>query len=267
MIELKPINEYSNSTPPNSEYQILEHPSGNRNRSIELALFNEHRFAFYYWLKWNLKDDKKVVPDLITFDWHQDLVYPCGSIKGELESLDLTNKFEVSFFAWARLNSLNDDHIMAATYLNQLNDIWVVCKQNHLSGYTDRVFIDYQGKEHTIRKFPDKDKLFEQLVCSKTSNLYLDLDLDYFTIENCTSNDRQKFTYMKEKEIEKIFSVDSDFMRWIFQRMDGFTIALEPKHTGGITHSLRYLSLLNRILFSGDILHWDCNWNHLKRNK
>jgi len=51
MIEVKPRNEYSNSKPPNSDYQILSHPSGNISKSFELALFNEHRFAFYYWLK------------------------------------------------------------------------------------------------------------------------------------------------------------------------------------------------------------------------
>jgi hypothetical protein len=263
MIEVKPRNKYSNSTPPNSEYQILSHPSGNQSKSIELALFNEHRFAFYYWLKWNLKNDIKVVPDLITFDWHQDLVYPCDTIKSELENLDLKNKFEISLFSWARLNSLNDDHILAATYLNQLNDIWVVCKQNHFSDWDDEEIIDYKGNKHTIRKFPNKDKLYEQLKISKISNLYLDIDLDFFTIENSTSNDKQKFTYMRKEEIENILSVESDFMRWLFQRMDGFTIALEPEHTGGISKSLKYLSLLNKILFKGEILHWHCKWKHL----
>jgi hypothetical protein len=52
-------------------------------------------------------------------------------------------------------------------------------------------------------------------------------------------------------------------MKWIFQRMDGFTIALEPEHMGGISKSLKYLSLLNKILFDGEILHWDCKWKHL----
>ena len=267
MIEVKPRNEYSNSTPANSEYQILGHPSGNHSKSIELALFNEHRFAFYYWLKWNLKKDFKTAPDLITFDWHQDLAYPCETIKNELENLDLNNKFEISLFSWARLNSLNDDHILAATYLNQLNDIWVVCKQNHFSDWDDDEIIDFHGKKHTIRKFSNKDKLFEQLVNSKISNIYFDIDLDYFTIENSTSNDKHRFTYIRKKEIEEIFSIDSDFMRWLFQRMDGFTIALEPEHTGGISKSLKYLSLLNKILFEGEVLHWDCNWKHLKHNK
>jgi len=266
MIKVEPRNEYSNSAPANSEYQILGHPSGNKNKSIELALFNEHRFAFYYWLKWNLQNNIRKAPDLITFDWHQDLIYPCDTIKSELENLDLKSKFEISLFSWARLNPLNDDHILAAAYLNQLNDIWVVCKQNHCSDWDDEEIIDFQGKKHRIRKFPNKAELFKKLTTYKISNIFLDIDLDYFTIENSTSNDKHRFTYMNKKEIEEIFSINDDFMRWIFQRMDGFTIALEPEHTGGISISLKYLSLLNKILFEGNILHWDCKWKHLTNN-
>ncbi len=267
MIKFQPRNKYSNATPPNSEYQILEHPSGNLSRSIELSLFNDHRFAFYYWLKWNLKNENKISPDLITFDWHQDLAYPCDSIKNELIELDLKNMFEVSMFSWARLNSLNDDHILAAAYLDQIKDIWVVCKQTHFSGWEDEEIIDYKGKLHKIRKFPDRDSLFEKLKKTNIANLYFDIDLDYFTIENSTSNDKHKFTYMRKKDIENIFSIESEFMQWIFKRMDGFTIALEPEHTGGISMSLEYLSLLNKILFNGEILHRDCKWKHLRKVK
>jgi hypothetical protein len=46
-------NDYC-SWPANSYFQILRHPSGNLSKSIELAIFNEHRFAFYYWIRWNL---------------------------------------------------------------------------------------------------------------------------------------------------------------------------------------------------------------------
>lgn len=266
MIEVKPRNKYSNSTPANSDYQIMSHPSG-KNESIELALFNEHRFAFYFWLKWNLKNKVKNIPDLITFDWHQDLGYPCETIKSELEKLDLKNPFEISFFAWARLNSLNDDHILAAAYLNQINDIWVVCKQNYSHSWENEEIKDYLGNIHTIRKYPDKDKLFNDLKNSQISNLYFDIDLDYFTVENSTSNDKHKFTYMHKDEIKAIFANESEFMKWIFQRMNGFTIALEPEHTGGIKKSLKYLSLLNSILFKGSILHWNCEWKHLKQKR
>lgn len=263
MINIKPRNKYGNSTPANSDYQILSHPSGNNQRSIELAIFLEHRFAFYYWCKWNSRNQRDSAPDLITFDWHQDLVYPCSTIKSELQKLDLKNKFEVSFFSWARLNSLNDDHIMAATYLNQIKNVWVVCKQGHISGMNNEEIIDHEGNKHIIRKFSDKSSLFKQLKNSQVSEIYLDIDLDYFTIDNISSNDKFSFSYMSNKEIREIFSGESEFMKWIFQRLEGFTIALEPEHTGGIKKSLEYLSLLNDMLFEGDIMHSNCKWKHL----
>ncbi len=264
MINLKPRNRFGSNTPPNSYYQILNHPSG-KGECVELALFNEHRFCFYFWLKWNLKNENKESKDLITFDWHQDLVYPCEVLKKELEELDINNLFEVSIFSWSRLNQLNDDHILAAAYLNQLNDIWVVCKQKQLDNWEDEFLIDYKGKTHTIRKFPNKEKLFESLKQSNVENLYFDIDLDYFTIENCTSNNKHKFTYMTDIEIKNIFSPNSDFMKWIFERMCGFTIAIEPEHTGGILKSSEYLKLLNSIFFEGELLHWDCKWKHLNK--
>ena len=247
MVKFELINKYSNASPPNSDYQILRHPSGEKKDCIELALFNSHRFAFFYWIKWNLASKLTKCPDLITFDWHQDLAYPEDATKEELKNLDLKNKLETSFFSWARLSPLNDDHIIAAAYLNQIGNIWVVCKQNQFSDWEEKESMDYKGNIHKIRKFPNKDALFENLLKSDISNLYFDIDLDYFTIENSTSNDRHKFTYMSNNTIENIFSIESDFMQWIFARMNGFTIALEPEHTGGILKSLKYLSILNKI--------------------
>lgn len=263
MVKFELINKNSNANPPNSEYQILIHPSGKKSDCIELALFNDHRFAFFYWIKWTLKTEINKIPDLITFDWHQDLAYPEDIMKDELKYLDLNNNLEVSFFSWARLSTLNDDHIIAAAYLNQIKDIWVVCKQNRFQNWNEKEYVDYQGNIHRIRKFPNKEALFEKLLKSHVNNIYFDVDLDYFTIENLTSNSGHKFTYMSKKEIEKIFSVESEFMRWIFERMDGFTIALEPEHTGGILKSLKYLSILNKILFDGEIHNWNCRWKHL----
>jgi len=266
MIEVKPRHKFSNSTPPNSYYQILMHPSGKLNKTIELALFNEHRFCFYFWLKWNSRNENLQPTDLVSFDWHQDLVFPCEGLKSELEKLDFKNLYEVSLFSWTRLNSLNDDHILAAAYLDQINDIWIVCKQSHINNWKDEYLTDFKGKIHTIRKFPSKEELFENLKKSNVSNIYFDIDLDYFTIENSTSNDKHKFTYMTDNEIENIFSTENEFMKWVFERMNGFTIAIEPEHTGGFSKSSEYLKLLNSIFFHGELLHWDCKWKHLKNN-
>lgn len=265
LIKFELRNEYC-SSPPNSQCQILRHPSGNRNKSIELALFNEHRFAFYYWIKWNQQNKNNNIPDLITFDWHQDLAYPCEEEQKELRNLDLKKMFDVSLFSWSRLNPLNDNHILSAAYINQINNVWVVCKQKHFSNWEDEELVDYDGNLHTIRKFPDQESLFTELKKSKIRNLYFDIDLDYFTIENSSSNDKHKYTFMKNKDIEKMFNIENDFMKWICERMDGFTIALEPECTGGILKSLKYLKLLNKIFFTGEILHDRCEWKHLSNN-
>jgi hypothetical protein len=260
MLNLKLRNPFC-SSPANSNYQVLMHPSGDRQKTIECALFNEHRFAFYYWIKWN--QENKTIPDLITMDWHQDLVYPEKHEKKELEKLNLDDLFEPSFYSWARLNPLNDNHILSATYLNQLNDIWVVCKQNSYDNWEDEKITDFQGMEHCIRKFPDIDSLLSKITKASIESIYFDIDLDYFTIENSTSNDKQFFTYVAEEEVYKIFNNESQFMKWLFQRMDGFTIALEPTHTGGISKSYIYLKLLNELLFDGDLLYDRLAWKHL----
>lgn len=50
MVEVKPRNKYSNSTPPNSEYQILSHPSGNRSKkkSSENRIHESHKNKMSY---------------------------------------------------------------------------------------------------------------------------------------------------------------------------------------------------------------------------
>ena len=146
----------------------------------------------------------------MTFDWHQDLTYPCEEEQKELRDLDLENMFEVSLYSWSRLNPLNDNQILSAAYINQINNIWVVCKQNHFSDWNIEEIVDFQGKKHTIRKFPDQQSLFNELKKNNIKNLYFDIDLDYFTIENSTSNDKHKFTYMKNKDIENLFSIEKE---------------------------------------------------------
>ena len=91
--------------------------------SVSLAMFNDHRFAFYFWALW-AKEHQTI--DLVTLDWHQDLVYPEDYQKEELKALNIDNTFETSFYAWARLSTLNDDHIVAAMYKNIIGNVYVV---------------------------------------------------------------------------------------------------------------------------------------------
>ena len=225
---------------------------------MELAVFNHHRFAFYYWIRWNL--DKQIRPDLISFDWHQDLAYPEEEDKKELRNLDANNPFEVSFFSWARLNSLNDNHIMSAVYLNLLRNVYVVCKQSSFDEFEDEEFLDFQGTKHFIRKFKDSQSLCAAVEQEQINDVYFDIDLDYFTIENSSTNDKQRFTYMNHKQINEIFNPSGELMKWIFKRIQGFTIALEPEHTGGVEKSLRFLVLLEKLLFTKSIGNRENDW-------
>ncbi len=87
-----------------------------------------------------------------------------------------------------------------------------------------------------------------------------DIDLDYFTVENISSNDKQYFSYMSDKSIKGLFNPNNPLMQWILKRISGFSIALEPEHCGSIQKSMKYLSLLESILFTGSIFNNKTKW-------
>lgn len=265
MIDYSPFNEYTNSEPANSYHQILSHPIA-ENGVIELGLFNHHRFAFYYWAKWKLeflKNRKTYNLDLISFDWHQDLVYPCDYHKSNLSKIDLENLFEVSFYSSYKLNPLNHDHIMSAVYLDLINDVWVLCKQGT---FEDEYLIDCKGKKHTIRKFKTEQELKKALFKSNIENVFFDIDLDYFTITNNLEVEK-KISYMKDKDIKEAVSLDNELIKWIFNRVNGITLALEPEYTGGISKSLKYLSIIEKSWFNKSLGNWNVSWKHKKENE
>ncbi len=242
--------------PPNVVEQILDHPTG-IDKVIELGLFNEHRFSFYFWAKWNIKLEK--APNLITFDWHQDLAYPEDKEKAELAKIELTKLEEVSFYSWNHLNLLNDNHILSAAYLDLINDIWVVCKQDN--GFEERELIDFKGKKHKIMLFKTEKELYKSINEEEINSLFFDIDIDFFTVENSTSNDKDFYSYIKAGKMNKTFSIESDLIKWIFYRVEGITIALEPEHTGGIDKSIEFLRKLEDFWFSNSIGNNKCNWS------
>ncbi|MDR1501293.1 MAG: hypothetical protein LBT43_02410 [Prevotella sp.] len=184
-----------------------------------------------------------------------------------MAKLDLQNLFEVSFYAWAKLYPHNDNHIVSAAYLNLIGDIYVVCKQTHYGKIDDGVkkFKDVHGNVHYIRKFETHEKLMKYVESKSIKQIYFDIDLDYFTIENSTSNDKQYFTYMKDKDIKEIFNLDSPLMQWVIERIEGMTIALEPEHTGSVNKSIKYFNLLEKQFFNGSVFQWKTTWKHLKK--
>lgn len=255
-------------SPCGSLVDIVSHPFEHLTKSIEVAVFNEHRYAFFFWNKWLLNLRKKNIeikpPALVSLDWHQDLIYPNKLEKEWLRQLDLSSKGDVSLFCWAKLNPLNDGHIMAAAYLNLIGNVYINCRQGRFADdWKDETIVDINGNTHCIKKFKDYSALESTLLKSNEETVFFDIDLDYFTVKNGLSDGKFKFTYLSDKEVVDLLSPDRPLINWIFERMEGFTIALEPQHTGGLLKSNKYLGLLNKIYFKPGLFAYRSNWKHV----
>jgi hypothetical protein len=203
---------------------------------------------------------------LVSLDWHQDLVYPSDTEKKWLKALNLKNNADVSFFSWARLNPLNDGHIMAAAYLNLIGNVYVNCRQGRFDGdWEDESITDIYGNIHIVKKFKEFSGLETSLLSSNENSVFFDIDLDYFTIKNGLSDGKFKFTYLSDNEIKKLLSTNRPLIKWIFDRIDGFTIALEPEHVGGLLKSNKYLGLIDKIYFNPGLFSYRSNWKHVTK--
>ncbi|WP_256009464.1 hypothetical protein [Desertivirga xinjiangensis] len=238
--------------------EILLHPF-QRDHCIELALFQEHRFAFYYWLKWtnNLLTE---IPSLISYDWHQDLAPPYKDELEELQELDTTNRAEVALYTWAKLSHFNDVQIRAALLLNKLKDVYVICRQD-VGRKAKEEIRDIYGNVHTINIFRSTEAFDAYVPCIEDQKVYLDIDLDFFTFGNPTSGkspfNTKGYTYMKQAAIKELFSANSETLRWILRRLAGFTIATEPEFCGGLKKSNYFLGILDNIFFTPSLFHRD----------
>lgn len=262
MIKYEPLFKETTHYPPGASLVYLTHPYYIHRDSVSLAMFNDHRFAFYFWSLWAKKRQDPI--DLVTLDWHQDLAFPEESQKEELETLDIENTFETSFYSWARLSPLNDDHIASAMYKNIIGDAYVICKQDMDRRNHDEHIIDMYGNTHTIKKFTTPLGAYNYLRNTNIDKVFFDIDLDYFTIENISTNCNQKTSFTKKNEIEQLINSQSDFMWWVLERIQGFTIALEPEFTGGHTKAMKLFCIIEKTLFTGSILKNTTTWRHLK---
>jgi len=237
--------------PPGCMRDILLHPFYT-NECIELALFQEHRFAFYYWLKWT-NEDFPEIPSLISYDWHQDLAPPYDDELPELQQLDTANKAEVALYTWTKLSHHNDVQIRAAILLNKVKDVFVICRQD--VGRKEReVIIDFYGNPHTIHIFRDIKHFDSHIPNIRDKRVYFDIDLDFFTYGNPTSAkspfDLNRYTYMKKDDAQATFSPDNPTIKWILKRLAGFTIATEPEFCGGLKKSNYYLKIIEELYFT-----------------
>ncbi|MDH6309435.1 hypothetical protein M2451_002679 [Dysgonomonas sp. PFB1-18] len=262
-------------TPPGTLTQNLSHPFLEAGNGIELSLFYDHRYAFFFWNKWTrrilTKEPKSNPPCLVSVDWHQDLAWPTKGQKKWLDVLDISSNKDVSLYAWANLSHINDEQIVAAAYLNLIGNIYVHCRQGSDHRWEDQSYIDKYGNEHIIKRFKDYDELENYLLKSSESKVYFDIDLDYFTINNPLNAVGKNFSYMPKKEIIEMLKIERPLISWIFQRLQGFTIAIEPEHTGGLLKANKILEIIDRLyfkpsLFSNYAWQWEkhTNWKHSK---
>ena len=251
--------------PPGSAYSIIAHPSG-KNEAIEVAIMREHRFAFYYWFKWSSLKGQKISknskpPALISIDWHRDLCQPCDSEKTDLKNLNLESYKDVAIFSWFNLNPLNDGHILAAAYLNLIGDIFVLCKQDR---EIEPDFIDCYGNTHTVKCFSTSDELYDAISKTNYTAIFFDIDLDYFTESNDPCGGGKELTVVTESEVSILLSSDQKLMKWLFERMEGMTIATEPEFCGGLSNSNIIYNTVDATLFNSTLFsHSNSSWSHL----
>lgn len=253
-------DEYS--LPPGCKCSILAHPSGS-NESVEVALFQDHRYAFFFWSRWTRQLDlEDRPPALISLDWHEDLVWPEGPELDELTNLDQGDVRELSLFCWESLIPSNDGHILAAAYLNLVGDIYIVRKQS--KSEEEFGFMDVKGGEHRVRCFDTIDELMDKLKGASVDRIFLDIDLDYFTESGDSCGGGQDVEMVADEVVKGILNPKGEFFRWAFERFAGMTVATEPEYCGGIVSSNHLLSLLSECLFHPQLLADDAAWKHFQ---
>ena len=250
-------NKYS-CKPPNAFEEILVHPSG-KDDSIEKAVIGDHRFAFYYWLKWKkrlIKKKKLSIPStLISIDFHRDLAAPTEIEKKELTELNIHNLSDVSNFVWARLNLNNDGHILASAYLNLIGDVILLKQQG-----SDNIFVfkDQFGNNHRVFETTDYELFANEILKLETKCFYLDIDLDYFTNGIEDSGIKKTVTLFSNDKISSILNTKNQLFTHLLPKVEGMTFATEPYYCGGIQNSSHLLRCVDSCFFTKE-----GEWKHL----
>jgi hypothetical protein len=69
---------------------------------------------------------------------------------------------------------------------------------------------------------------------------------------------------MEDNDILSLLDINSEFMQWIFQRMEGMTIATEPEWCGGLINSNKIYKVVDNALFDFQLFSKNTKWKHLK---
>ena len=257
------LNEYNRYLdPPGCEESYVSLP-GNDSGCCTVGIVHEHRFAFYFW---GLYSSDKRLPHaaLISIDAHDDAGVPHEVIPDDLDNLNFQNRTELGLFAWLRLRSLNDGHILPALYLDIFSDVYVLLNDREDSAAFKTNRSEHQQKDrnglmHTVKYYRNP----EELLCDlpKGSPIYLDIDLDYFAIKNPDAEPvLGSENLVPDADIRSFLSINGPLLGPILNRIIGLTIALEPEYCGGLVNSLHVLDILNKELFGGTLCTNSCEW-------
>lgn len=251
-------------SPPGCTNDFIAHPT-RRDKAVEIGVVLQHRFAFFYWLKWHAERTPTAPPpNLLTIDWHDDVGGDCDFTPAQLKTLNPKDGNELSLFCWAGLRSLNDGQIAPAQYLNAIGDVYVVLKQygsrrKMYEEYRKRTQKDLDGNAHQIHYYDSPEDFLDEHGDDPVHPLVLDLDLDYFTTA-ANSGEHGAQERVSDRAIRKVVSPDGPLMRWVFPRLHGFTIALEPKYCGGVHNCAHILDVVGSTLCDPPLLSAGMKW-------
>jgi len=259
---LKDININGWLNPPGCESSIVSLPVHN-NACCTVGIVHEHRFAFYFWGLYSIEKDSPHAA-LISIDAHDDVGVSDEVIPDDLDNLNIHNRVELGLFAWLKLRSLNDGHILPALYLNFFSDVYVLLNDREDSAAfktsrTAQQQRDRNGRTHTVKFHQNSGKLLYDL--PPDCSVFLDIDLDYFAVDNPHAGSiLGSENLVPDAEIRSTLSIDGPLLGPILNRIVGLTIALEPEYCGGLVNSLHVLDILNQELFEGTLCTNSCKW-------
>jgi len=215
---------------------------------VKIAIFNEHRTAFYFWAK-AMHNRYAPVPDLITIDLHTDTNDP-DHIE-LLRDIDLNSSYEVSQIIYDHnvMTTRNDQQILSAQYLNLIRNAYILHSQ---SWHRDFIYKDVEGKDHKLLHFTEIVDFINAISQQHVIRSFLDIDCDYFT------NNEDKCKEKRTINESKFDIFNSDLMNIISKDLELITIALEPDHCGGFSKCFKIFNKLQSKLFDGELFHENC---------
>lgn len=243
------VNPYQ-CNPPGTHREIITH-AGNNDRTIEKAIIMEHRFAFFFWMKWwNSLNQKGLLnqpaPTLVTIDWHRDLAPVPDKQKTQLQQLEQADLSDVANYVWAQFDQTNDGHIFCGAWLNLIGDI--ILLQN-TTGYQESTFTDTNDNEHRVFEFGNFGQFQDFMLNRNDQNIFFDIDLDYFIHGKGEQRYSDDFSRYTDDEIKQVIDISNPVFKHMLPKIDGFTIALEPGYCGGIKNTCKIMNIVEYQLF------------------